>query len=532
MGTLRLDACEPPGAGGIGGHCSGSGRITRCKGVPDSGARAGDGSGEHADPRSRTTIVASSDPLPFSLASCLGVLQARAHATTDTGTNAAEEQLVGTVASYLILYAIFHENWHTEDMIHTRQVHGLPPPPPAAAAARPEVLQQQQPPAAAAEGVERCDGLDDVRVPGGRYMLGASRTSQSAMVFDCEKWEHPVTLRPFAIAKHCVTNAQFAEVSFQWKNPDFLLKNLDFLMKSPDFLLKNVDFIIKQFVAAGAYEIEGTVCDGSGCGVGAATAAARFWSYEGKRWLRSSGAKHPWTWTPRPPSEHETTGGGSGTCDQWLLHWFDERAPLPPQWPVSHISWYEAEAYCNWAGRRLPTEAEWEAACCAVPADAGPDADAGSACTDGSSSGDGDGAQQLQPKKGRIYAWGDEPVLGSGDDLGGGGSAAMANNALRHGAKLLNVGELPGSDSAWGCRQMIGNVWEWTATTFYPYPGYVMDYPYREQSAPWFGTSKIARGGCFATPDLVLLNGGGYRSFYDPAERPELAVGFRTCALT
>ena len=54
----------------------------------------------------------------------------------------------------------------------------------------------------------------------------------------------------------------------------------------------------------------------------------------------------------------------------------------------------------------------------------------------------------------------------------------------------------------------------------------------REQSAPWFGVQKVARGGCFATPDLLLnLRGGEYRSFYPPTERPELAVGFRTCAL-
>ncbi len=79
---------------------------------------------------------------------------------------------------------------------------------------------------------------------------------------------------------------------------------------------------------------------------------------------------------------------------------------------------------------------------------------------------------------------------------------------------------------------MIGNVWEWTSTTFYPYPGFVMDFPYRENSTMSFGeNTKVARGGCYATCDLVLLGGGSYRSFYHVSKRPELCVGFRTCAL-
>jgi hypothetical protein len=113
----------------------------------------------------------------------------------------------------------------------------------------------------------------------------------------------------------------------------------------------------------------------------------------------------------------------------------------------------------------------------------------------------------------------------------GGITEARANVGLRH-ASLLDVDALPEGDSAWGVRQMIGNVWEWTSSTFYPFPGegwvgrtmyvcrwepvgwgwgrgrallvsahlsecrssgFVIDYPYREQSAPWFGTNKVAR---------------------------------------
>ncbi|KAL1525107.1 hypothetical protein AB1Y20_019979 [Prymnesium parvum] len=339
------------------------------------------------------------------------------------------------VQSYLILYAIIHELWHTEDCVHTRNANQLPPPPsmlvlPASLATgeKRSPMTQLRPP------------TTDVTIPGGTFYLGAiqpkadrstspggERAPPAKLVFDCEKWEHPVKLNQFRISQCCVTNAEFA-----------------------------------VFVNAGGYE------------------KFEYWSHEGARWLRSAGAQCPWLW------RRDEDGS-------WLIRWFDKEVPLPPYQPVSHVHFWEAEAYCAWAHRRLPTEAEWEAACCGAP------------WPDGS----------LAPHKARSFPWGDEPP-----------SDATANCGLRR-ASLLDVDDLPAGDSCWGVRQMIGNVWEWTATTFYPFPGYVMDFPYREQSAPWFGFTKVARGGCFATPDLILR--GDYRSFYHPNERPELAVGFRTC---
>src|SRR5262249_43471334 len=68
-----------------------------------------------------------------------------------------------------------------------------------------------------------------------------------------------------------------------------------------------------------------------------------------------------------------------------------------------------------------------------------------------------------------------------------------------------DVAALPAGDSAYGCRQMTGNVWEWTADAFLPYPGFVAD-PYNEYSQPWFGTHKVLRGGCWGTRGRVLPN--------------------------
>jgi iron(II)-dependent oxidoreductase len=125
----------------------------------------------------------------------------------------------------------------------------------------------------------------------------------------------------------------------------------------------------------------------------------------------------------------------------WLERRFDRWLPLNTGEPVRHISWIEAQAYCAWAKRRLPTEAEWE---CAAP------------------------------------------------------------------------------------RLAYGRVWEWTASTFAPYPGFEVD-PYKEYSEPWFGTHKVLRGASFSTPARLMRN--TFRNFYSP-ERGDIFSGFRTCALS
>jgi iron(II)-dependent oxidoreductase len=73
---------------------------------------------------------------------------------------------------------------------------------------------------------------------------------------------------------------------------------------------------------------------------------------------------------------------------------------------------------------------------------------------------------------------------------------------------------------------MVGNVWEWTADAFYPFPGFVPD-PYREYSAPWFGYHKVLKGGAWMTRGRLIHT--GWRNFFLPG-RMDIPAGFRTCA--
>ena len=91
----------------------------------------------------------------------------------------------------------------------------------------------------------------------------------------------------------------------------------------------------------------------------------------------------------------------------------------------------------------------------------------------------------------------------------------------------VDVAACAAGDSAFGCRQMMGNVWEWTSSDFVPFPGFSAD-PYEDYSAPWFGTRKVLRGGAWATRGRMISN--TYRNFFTP-DRRDTINGFRTCAI-
>ena len=93
------------------------------------------------------------------------------------------------------------------------------------------------------------------------------------------------------------------------------------------------------------------------------------------------------------------------------------------------------------------------------------------------------------------------------------------------GAHLLDVADLSAGDSALGCRQMMGQVWEWTATAFFPFPGFVPDFPYRENSCPWFGYRKVVKGGCWTTSSIIARS--AYRHSFWP-NMDAVYTGFRT----
>jgi len=342
---------------------------------------------------------------------------------------------------YFHLLAIFHEDMHDEAIAYTRQTLGYPPP-------KLNVPRDER-----VAGDEPGGPLPgDVEIPGGTFMLGAP--PDLSFVFDNEKWAHPVTVKPFRIARAPVTNAEFLA------------------------FVEDEGYRRREF-----WSEQGWQWLQSGGSPALERSFSKFFGKEGQQRLEyakpAGRTEHPAYW------RREANG-------RWLQRVFDAHVPLQERLPVLHVNWYEAEAYCNWAGRRLPTEAEWEMAASCEPA------------------ADGRGVGERK----RRFPWGDEPPTPERANLDG-----------RAGG-CLEVGALPAGDSAFGCRQMIGNVWEWTASDFQPYPGFVID-PYKEYSQPWFGTHKVLRGGCWTTRSRLIRN--TWRNFYTP-DRRDVWAGFRTCA--
>ena len=161
----------------------------------------------------------------------------------------------------------------------------------------------------------------------------------------------------------------------------------------------------------------------------------RWWSPEGWQWLQTSGGE------PRAPRYVRPCNGGPAEAG-WEQFCFGAWQALDLDAPACHLSYFEAQAWCRWAGRSLPTEAQWEKAALTLPG----------------------------------FEWGD--------------------------------------------------VWEWTASTFSPYPGFVA-HPYRDYSAPWFGNRPVLRGASVAThPRMAHPR---YRNYFTP-ERNDIMAGFRTCS--
>ncbi len=158
-------------------------------------------------------------------------------------------------------------------------------------------------------------------------------------------------------------------------------------------------------------------------------AQRRFWSAAGWSWLQAQ--------APPAPRYLRAQAG------TWQRRTFGTWLDIDPALPAMNLSLHEAQAYCAWAGRRLPSEAEWQWAALHTPG----------------------------------FEW--------------------------------------------------GQVWEWTASPFTPYPGFE-PHPYRDYSAPWFHTRQVLRGGAVATQ--ARMKHPHYRNFFTP-DRNDVFAGFRTCPI-
>jgi len=261
-----------------------------------------------------------------------------------------------------------------------------------------------------------------IKIPGGLYEMGFDNKKwQGIFCHDIEMPVHKVWLNDFSIDKYPVTNKEFLD-----------------------------------FINDGGYD------------------NFRFWLSDG--W----NAKNNEQWNAPMYWEKDEN-------DEWVKFDFKGKRFIKdiPDEPVINVSYFEADAFAKWAGKRLPSEGEWEKA----------------------ASWDED--RNLK----RLYPWGDE--------LPDESKTNMLESFIWAPSP---VGTYDNGKSFYGCHQMVGDCWEWTSSEFMPYPGFKSGF--EEYNDKWFSNQKVLRGGSFGTPARSTRN--TYRNFFRTNER-WLIGGFR-CA--
>jgi gamma-glutamyl hercynylcysteine S-oxide synthase len=194
-----------------------------------------------------------------------------------------------------------------------------------------------------------------------------------------------------------------------------------------------------------------------------------FWSENDWMWIKANGIEHPVFW--------KKAGGG------WFYRGMFEEFTLPMDWPV-YVSRAEASAYARWAGKALPTEEQWQRAAYGT-------------------------ANESQ----RLYPWGSETP-----------KPAFGNFDFER-WEPAPVNAYPQGQSAFGVEGMLGNGWEWTSTTFGPFPGFEPFPFYRGYSADFFdGKHFVMKGGSSRTAACMLR--ATFRNWFQ-AHYQYVYAGFR-----
>ena len=346
--------------------------------------------------------------------------------------------LLNPIDSYLIMLGILHNDMHYEAILFTQHFFNYPKP---EQFILPElnIIKSSEDCQILSEKKNILDflNIDYVKIKGGEFIQGKNNSSfkNQEFIFDNEKPAFKSIVKDFVISKYPISEGQFL-----------------------------------QFIENGGYKRK------------------QYWSLESWNWIKKYDINCPEGWF----YEEELDTDNSNVKFEFIIkkkNWFKMiwrnkvNINVSSKNPVCNISWYEAKAFCKWAGVRLPKESEWEYL-----------------ATNGGTT---------------DYPWGNEKpnkLICNIDYLNG----TTQNNDYYDNVDKCDV------------KQLIGNVWEWCEEVIYPYDGFIIDPVYREMSYPYFGEKRICRGGCWATSDYIISS--SYRNAQSPDCRIQW-IGFRVCKL-